>query len=988
MKLLIAREYHLEALSSVLRRSSEGTLKLVVLTGDPGVGKTTLLHAFADRAKRDWPELVVAGSKCHSVAGSQQGPYFPFVQIFQSIIEQRKSGSNWERLRRSLQESAPEWIALVPTVGGALAAAWRVFKQGGELLGGHGAQDLNRRIVQYIEALGRLSEDSPILIWIDDLHWADAATLNLLSALFEQSRRLRVMIVLTMRSNHLQPSSYEHENSVSNLLLRFRRDERDVCTVLPIDSFSSDELKQYLEANRCQVPESFSEKLFRRSGGNPLFVEQFLKLVTSKSVVSYIDGELVLGLPDLGYDIPDKVKAVIEQRLAILDEESRSLLALASIQGEFFSSALIARVIAKDELLVLRKLERLEQCHGLICSADSSQVNVDVGVEYRFVHILVQEYAYQSLPSAVRRRYHLSIACALQELVGDSIEAHAAVLASHFVKGESIERALHYYLVACRYANRLMALDDLEMYLAAMEPLAAKSQSEIVRTLWKVERLIQLANARYAQARFDDVLVLCSEGEILARGIDFAEQKAWLTFWRYRTLYALGRYAEGVSILRRAVDEVEHISRIGVVRGYLNVLLGDGSRSLYTIEEMNRALNIALEVAENLQVPELKAMALNNKAWIQMNRFFQPRLILEYSGNALEIARQYKLPYLQIESHRLIAAGYRQIRDHENALMHNNSAVEVSRQYGLARALHLSLYSLALSYRILMEDWRSAYRTVREAITIADAHGFPEANDVNDCCFSTALALGLWKEAEELHGRLSENYDKSYAPSTAMYLRQAADLTYARGAYSEAVTWYTRAIQANRDGNPVLRTLRKGIIKLAAAQLCLGEIEAARVTLSELDGKLDNESPSVQAEYFRILGQVALLSTDVLASIEIFKRALSLCRGNTDGDALWPSWPLASLGLAECLICIENFNPALEHARMAYELFGGWGHLYLAEAAFVYGQVEAGRGKTKHAVSLFDQAEAEWRRLGLIHRLGELIAWRQKVVPCPIGRRA
>lgn len=190
MTQLIARETYFKQLDNILQEALRGNMHTIFVTGEAGIGKTALVAVFAERAKRAVPDLFVAGSKCYG----QQEPYLPFWQIIDAFTTEECGGSVWDRLRRGMAELAPEWIQVLPG-GGIAAATIRTVQWGQSEFSdkGQGA-DTSRRLVQYTNALKLAAETTPLLLWIDDLHWADNATLDLIAFLADHARDARLLL--------------------------------------------------------------------------------------------------------------------------------------------------------------------------------------------------------------------------------------------------------------------------------------------------------------------------------------------------------------------------------------------------------------------------------------------------------------------------------------------------------------------------------------------------------------------------------------------------------------------------------------------------------------------------------------------------------------------------------------------------------------------------------------------------------------------------
>ena len=200
MAQLIARDKQLNQLNTILQKALQGSLQIVFVTGEAGAGKTVLIEAFIERVRRRVPELLTAGSKCHAIAGGHQEPYLPFVQILSALVADKEDNTLTEGLRRIVTDVAPDWIAVIPVIGDVIAAATRTIQATRREFSDQGTGiDTQRRMVQYTNVFNQMAQTVPLLLWIDDLHWSDRATLNLISFLADHASDSRIMLIAAYR---------------------------------------------------------------------------------------------------------------------------------------------------------------------------------------------------------------------------------------------------------------------------------------------------------------------------------------------------------------------------------------------------------------------------------------------------------------------------------------------------------------------------------------------------------------------------------------------------------------------------------------------------------------------------------------------------------------------------------------------------------------------------------------------------------------------
>ena len=459
MAQLIARDEQLNQLNRILQTALGSSLQIVFVTGEAGAGKTVLIDAFIEQVRRRVPELLTAGSKCHAIAGGHQEPYLPFVQILSALVADKEDNALTSGLRRIVTDVAPDWIAVIPIVGDVIAAGTRTIQAAQREFSEQGTGiDTQRRMVQYTNVLNQIAQTVPLLLWIDDLHWSDSATLNLISFLADHASESRIMLIAAYRPTDIIDTPHGQPHPAKPLVSKLKRYQQ--CLEVPVPNFSRADVESLLSLSRHQFPEPFVERLWRHSGGNALFVRQYITLLHARRLLKRERGSFVLAQSEIEIDIPTTVQAVIEQRLGLIDQDMRRMLSVASVQGERFTSRVLTNLLSTSELDVLEKLNLLARTHHLIHELSSQPLISKVGTQYQFIHVLIQQVLYNNLSAGQRRHLHLTIAQLLETLYGQEASQHAADIAIHFERGGDLARAIEYHLQASRNALDVLALDD------------------------------------------------------------------------------------------------------------------------------------------------------------------------------------------------------------------------------------------------------------------------------------------------------------------------------------------------------------------------------------------------------------------------------------------------------------------------------------------------------------------------------------------------
>jgi transcriptional regulator with XRE-family HTH domain/tetratricopeptide (TPR) repeat protein len=526
----VARDPQLAKLEHHLDEALAGRGQVVFVSGEPGSGKTTLMSEFARRAQLARPALLCAAGRCEAYGGVGD-PYLPFRDLMAALcgagdgrhggaigaavlVQRLRAASPW--VRSVLLEHGPDLVdVFVPAV--ALDAS----------RGDASGRFQPQLFEQYLRVLERVASRSPLLLLIDDLQWVDGASVDLL---FHLGRRLvgsRVLLIGAYRADEValrREGPLVHGRHPLEPVVRelSRTGER----VVDLDAPGRDEARRFVDALLDSEPntlgEEFRATLLRRTEGHPLFVVELLRSMQARGDLPRDgQGRWHQGATIDWRSLPERVDAVIGQRIARVDDGLRAALGVASVEGEVFTAEVVARVQGVDELQLIRSLsQELDRRHGLVREWEPEESLPGRAARFRFRHALFRQYLYDSLGSAERRLLHGRVARALIELNSDRIDDVAVQLAHHFGRADERERESAYLYRGGLRAQRLAALPEaVHAFRAALErwPEAdprgrAEALSRLSECLWVVGRLGEAMEvseqARDALAELQDRLAL------------------------------------------------------------------------------------------------------------------------------------------------------------------------------------------------------------------------------------------------------------------------------------------------------------------------------------------------------------------------------------------------------------------------------------------------------------------------------------------------
>ena len=332
--------------------------------------------------------------------------------------------------------------------------------------------------------LEETSRQRPVVIFLDDLHWADVGTVDVLSHLAPRLVRMRTLVVIAYRLHELALTRHSFARLRNELLARGQLREVQVCLL------ALDDVREYVQSafGSADVPVELPAFVFRKTEGNPLFMTDLVRYVREAHIP--VTSNLLTS------DVPDSLRGLIERMLQAFDPALRQLLAIAAVQGYEFDSATLARVSGRAAADVEDLLRSAEHVHAFVAVIDERELpDATVSLTYRFVHVLYQEALYASITPSRRIAWATQIAEALVVSHTGRTDAIAGQLAMLFETGREFWQAAQYFLITSRNAARLFAfaaateladrglqclrsvhgVDDLEMSRRELELTFAKA---------------------------------------------------------------------------------------------------------------------------------------------------------------------------------------------------------------------------------------------------------------------------------------------------------------------------------------------------------------------------------------------------------------------------------------------------------------------------------------------------------------------------------
>jgi DNA-binding CsgD family transcriptional regulator len=588
----IGRAAELDALERAMQRAESGAPSIVLVGGEAGIGKSRLVAEAAAHAAAGG--AIVLRGACVDLGGDDGLPFAPIAEVLRELVRRLDAAS----LASLMDPATLDLARLLPALGNAAASSDLRLAPPGEL-----AQ--TRLLEAFLTLLGRVGSMAPVIIVLEDLHWADAATRDLVAFLARNARDERLCVIGTYRTDELH-----RRHPLQAWLAELHR----VASVdlVRLRSFDPTESAAQIEAilgNEVQ-PEVISA-IHERTEGNPFFAEELLAAGATR--------------PD--DQLPANLRDVLLVRVSALSEPARRLLGVAAVGGQTTNEDLLARVAGLPLADVAASLEEAAS-HGLVVPDASLPA-------YAFRHALLREAVYDDLLPGPRRRLHAAFAAALAEaprLDGAAGAAQLAEIAGHASAAHDLPMALRHWLEAARASMRAFAIAGsaasyeraLELwdvvppgerpegieYVDLLEEAAwamlrarlLNRSSELTRLAMealdadadparRVRVLEVRARSSFMLNDMAGAIVLLEEAaELVADGADRADAARILSVLSW-TVWAYGNYRRATEIAERAVAIAGEAGELGPElmamrsQGAAYVVTGDADRGLPLLRE-------------------------------------------------------------------------------------------------------------------------------------------------------------------------------------------------------------------------------------------------------------------------------------------------------------------------------------------------------------------------------------------------------------------
>src|SRR6266581_3404956 len=602
---IVGREPEIKKLGELLRQTIGGSGRVVFITGEPGIGKSSLADEFMGRARQKHPGLLGSRGRCVEQYGTGEA-YLPFLDAVGSLL----GGPGRERIAAVMRTYAPTWCMQLPAAfvsTGSLDALQR------ETIGA----TKERMLREMGDALGTLAANNPLVILLEDIHWADPSSIDLLRHLCQRVGTQRLLVIGTFRPEDVERSGHPLKS------YKLEMQSHKLCEEIALGSLSYEHVASYLDLRFSpnDFPRELPALIQRKTEGHPLFATSLVQFLSERGDIAKANEHWTLMRPisEMDLEMPESVRSMIRKKIEALAEADRRALQYASIEGEEFTSTVLARLLGMDELDLEEQLDRLDKITRLIETREEEELpDGALATRYRFAHALYQNVLYGDLVSKRRILLHRQAGEELLQHYGKQAPRIAAQLAMHFELGRDFERATEYLVQAGDNAAQLYANDEAEKHysraLELVEKLAAEDQTKKKLTVFQKRGGVNLALSRFNEAVEDYGSMLQQAQTMHDPAMESAALNALtLTlFYAHRLTEMAERAEEALAVAERAQSESLRVETIQLI-GLKHLCYGE-------LAEAQAMLDEAIQIARSI---DHQPVLVSGLGWRGLLHFFQ-----------------------------------------------------------------------------------------------------------------------------------------------------------------------------------------------------------------------------------------------------------------------------------------------------------------------------------------------------------------------------
>jgi len=742
---LVGRDRERKAIVNDFKKLQTGIGQIVAILGEAGIGKSRLL---AEIRRREGKDLTWLEGRSFAFSRSlAYGAFLDLLRRFARIADEDSEAEAAASLKARVNGVLPGDLEAYAVLAQLLSMSLD-SSDTADISAVTGEAFRNRLFAVLERLLLALAKQKPVVVVLEDVHWADHSSLELLEHLFRLIAQAPIIFVLLSRPKQ---ESADNWRKLGPALEGYREHFLEI-PLEPLSGEASGNLVRGL-LNGSMLPKKLAHVIQNKSEGNPFFVEEVLRSLIERGVLVHEKaGWKVTHLVDT-IEVPDTLQGVLLSRLDRLPEETKRVIQKAAVIGRVFLFRVLDHM-AREETNLESQLALLQDA-ALVRERERIPE-----IEYIFDHALTQEVAYQTLLAPSRRLLHQKVGQAMESVFSKRIDEYRAILAYHFFKGEDWEKALKYSLSEADAAVQLYGYDEArEHYHRAFDSLK-HLPNNTSNSEKQVDISIRLVNVSLQSDPPERNLAILTEADKVALALGDQLRMARVHLWIGRVHYLAGRLREAISYFQKVLavapqfDDPDLLALPGAVIGRVFILQGRFANARRLFDQAIPLLEAAKNYHEVLFAGLYRAVALV--------------CLGDYPGGADELDRILKMAqatqnqnaetmvYTAIAMIRLVAGKY------SEAMEAAQAALAISEKTGDSMFCYSSNSFMAWAltglgeYLRAMEHWSAAHKAalplggrllLGEWLAAIESDTFLRAGDIPAALKKGEEALAISKAA-------------------------------------------------------------------------------------------------------------------------------------------------------------------------------------------------------------------------------------------------
>ncbi len=950
---LVGRDTELQQLQALVTRLAEGEGGAVFIIGDPGLGKTRLWFEVKDRIMTSGLRVGLYEGRCFSYG--ENLTYHPLLQVVRAVLEldEKDPPETIEKKIDGLCRSLiPDTFKdVVPYLGVLMGT--KLSPAYDEKVRYLDARDLKRQVFAALKRLLQaIAAQKPLVVVIEDYHWADTESLEFVEHLFDGrcGDPGPILLVALTRVNKESRSWRAMES--------LRRELADAFCTIRLEPLTEDASRTLVSnlLHLSGITDAFRDRILSRVGGNPFFLEEVLRALITARIIVFESGVWKLMLDISTITIPDTVQLLIASRLDQLDHATRSVLQQAAVVGRVFDVEILENLTALDSLMLSVQLAALEEFE-FIRRASAT------GRSYQFRHALVHEVAYNGILKKARREMHRCVGGIIERIYHDRLDDHTELLAYQYGDSDDSAKALEWLYRAGVRAKERYANEDAVKFLEKailLLPERRDRAAEVYELLGDVRNL--QGNYGEAKRNFETMFVSTTDPISQSRSM---RKIADIYLSQVSLENALKIAGEAEALLEGVqVEVVVEKAEVAMLRAVVLRLQGEMAkadaecrRGLKMLDGLGAAGEPILRVREK-GLGNLGAMASIQGHYDEASGYFE---------QCLRIGRELADKRMIGNAVGNLGIIFHHQHDYERAIDNYEKFLRLSEDIGDKKGIGRASNNLGLTYRV-MGKYDAALRLFQNYMLISKEIG--DKQGVGVACGNMGpihFARGEFEQAEELfktHLRISEETGEKRSISVASY--NLGFLYRERKQYEQAAAYLERDVALSSE----LGDKRgAGIAHLSLSALLSeqGDHDAASRHMEEAVRLLtETDSKTELVEAFVARADLNLRRGPGIEMVRAdLDRASRLAQDANSKSGL----ARCSSGYGKMHAAVRSFGEAEEYFKRALELWSGLGED--KELAFAYeayaamfeqkGEIEAMTAMRLKARSILDAMKEKYR---------------------------